>query len=494
VDYLRRNLGQVILAAAILDDTIGWTILGFIGGLATQGRVVIGPVLFSVLGTAAFLAFCFTIGRRWVARIIRWTNDHFVIEMPVITMILVIMIALAVVTNFIGVHTVLGAFVAGIMMGQSPILTRHIEERLRGLIVALFMPVFFGVAGLAIDLKVLSDPHLLGLALLLIVIASIGKLGGCYLGSRIARLNHPEALAVGFAMNARGSTEVILATIGLTMGVLNQQLFTVIVLMAVATTVCMPPLLRWALARVPMRDEEKARLEIEVAEEKDLLPKLERVLVGLDASDNGRLASRLAGWLLRARHFTATVMDRAARGNGPTSSPSQGVIETAETAVRAVAAKENLHAAETKDETRDPIDAAVKGANTERIPVRELVSILHLKAHDDTTEDAYAKAILTEAKHGYGLLFLGLGAGSMAATHNFPPAIEKIIREFAGPIAIALHRGVRNASSDHSLGKDSSSDDGGGLLAVWSGGGSGYCQRLRGHDHCIEYLRAATRE
>jgi Kef-type K+ transport system membrane component KefB len=194
VDYLRRNLGQVILAAAILDDTIAWTILAFIGGLATQGRIVIGPVLLSVLGTAAFLAFCFTIGRRWVARIIRWTNDHFVIEMPVITMILVIMIALAVVTNFIGVHTVLGAFVAGIMIGQSPILTKHIEEQLRGLIVALFMPIFFGVAGLAIDLKVLSDPDLLGLALILIGIASIGKLGGCYLGSRVARLNHPEAL------------------------------------------------------------------------------------------------------------------------------------------------------------------------------------------------------------------------------------------------------------------------------------------------------------
>ena len=113
------------------------------------------------------------------------------------------------------------------------------------------------MAGLAIDLKVLRDLHLLGLALLLIVIASIGKLGGCYLGGRIARLNHPEALAIGFAMNARGSTEVILATIGLTMGVPNQQLFTVIVLVAVATTVCMPPLLRWALARVPMRDEEK---------------------------------------------------------------------------------------------------------------------------------------------------------------------------------------------------------------------------------------------
>ena len=245
--------------------------------------------------------------------------------MPVISVILVIMIALALVTNFIGVHTVLGAFAAGIMIGQSPILTKHIEEQLRGLIMALFMPVFFGVAGLAIDLKVLSDPHLLGFALLLIGIASIGKLGGCYLGSRVARLNHPEALAVGFAMNARGSTEVILATIGLTIGVLNQQLFTVIVLMAVVTTVCMPSLLRWALALVPMRDEEKARLEREAAEEKDFMPKLERVLIALDDGDNGRFASRLAGWLIGARHLTATVMevDGVAKNSGSTSSLSQ---------------------------------------------------------------------------------------------------------------------------------------------------------------------------
>ena len=150
VDFLRRNLGQIILAAAILDDTIGWTILAFIGGLAAEGKIVMGPLLISVFGTIAFLIFCFTIGGRWVARIIRWANDHFTIEMPVISAILVIMILLAMVTNFIGVHTVLGAFVAGIMIGQSPILTQHIEEQLRGLIVALFMPVFFGVAGLSI--------------------------------------------------------------------------------------------------------------------------------------------------------------------------------------------------------------------------------------------------------------------------------------------------------------------------------------------------------
>ncbi len=423
VDFLRRNLGQVILAAAILDDTIGWTILAFIGGLAAHGKVMLAPVLISVCGTIAFLVFCFTIGHRWVARGIRWANDRFISEVPVISAILVIMIALSIVTDFIGVHTVLGAFVAGIMVGQSPILTKHIEEQLRGLIVALFMPVFFGVAGLSIDLKVLADPHLLGLALVVIGIASIGKLGGCYVGSRLARMNHPESLAVGLGMNARGSTEVILATIGLAMGVLNQRLFTIIVLMAVVTTLIMPPLLRWALARVPTRPEEKERMDAEAAEEKDLMPKIERVLVGLDASDDARLAARLAGWLVGGRHLTATVIS----GNG--GDVSRDVLEAAEAAARSVNASEAERSAQKAQDRDTPAEPAPK-----RSPVAELISAVTPKEPTATP----VEAILAEAKNGYGLLFLGLGSASKQPAQGFPPALEKIVREFTGPIAILL--------------------------------------------------------
>jgi hypothetical protein len=116
-----------------------------------------------------------------------------------------------------------------------------------------------------------------------------------------------------------------------------------------------------------------------------------------------------------------------------------------------VEAKAKPHATETKNKARDPIDAATKGAKAGRISVRKLISILPLEAQDDKTDDACAEAILAEAKNGYGLLFLGLGSGSMATTHTFSPAIEKIVREFAGPIAIALHCGVRNAPSDAPL-------------------------------------------
>ena len=111
-----------------------------------------------------FLAFSLTVGRRVVFWLIRWTNDNFASEYAVITVILLIMIAMALITYAIGVHTVLGAFVAGVLVGESPILTRHIDQQLRGLIAALFMPVFFGLSGLSADLTILKNPNLLLLA------------------------------------------------------------------------------------------------------------------------------------------------------------------------------------------------------------------------------------------------------------------------------------------------------------------------------------------
>jgi Kef-type K+ transport system membrane component KefB len=155
---------------------------------------------------------------------------------------------MALITDAIGVHTVPGAFVAGILVGQSPILTRHIDEQLRGLITALFMPVFFGMAGLNADLRVLGNPSLLLLALGFIAIASLGKFSGAFIGGAIGGLTWRESLALGWGMNARGSTEVIVASLGLSMSALSQDLFTIIVAMAVVTTMAMPPMLRWALA------------------------------------------------------------------------------------------------------------------------------------------------------------------------------------------------------------------------------------------------------
>src|SRR5205807_3012982 len=101
---------------------------------------------------------------------------------------------------------------------------------------------------------------------------------------------------------------VIVATIGLTTGALSQSLFTMILAMAVVTTMAMPPMLRWAVARVPLRPEEKARLEREEFEEQGFVTNMERLLVAADDSAGGRFASRVAGLLAGSRRLPTTIL------------------------------------------------------------------------------------------------------------------------------------------------------------------------------------------
>src|ERR1700742_2199482 len=308
MNFMRRNVGQIIVATAIIDDTIGWIIIAMIFSLAAHGALDVSSVAQALFGTLAFLAVSFTIGRRLVFRLIRWANDHLVSTAAVITVILLLMSVMAMITHLVGVHTGLGAFVAGVLVGESPILTRQIDERLRRLLNSLFMPAFFGLGGLPADLTVLKEPHLLWLTAALVLIASLGKFGGAFAGGALGGLSRAESFALASGMNARGSTEVIIATIGLSMGVLSQNLFSMIVTMAILTTMAMPPMLRAALARLPLKKDEKERLEREEFEEKGFAANLERLLLAVDESANAKFASQLAGLLAGWRGLPITVL------------------------------------------------------------------------------------------------------------------------------------------------------------------------------------------
>ncbi|MBV9154516.1 MAG: cation:proton antiporter [Alphaproteobacteria bacterium] len=414
MDFLRRTIGQLIVTAAIIDDTIGWILLSIILGLASHGAIDLASIGQSVVGTLLFLAVSFTIGRRAVALVIRWANDYFVSDLMVITAILVVMGIMALITNAIGVHTVLGAFVAGILVGQSPILTRHIDEQLRGLIVGLFMPVFFGVAGLQANLAVLGDPSIGLLAVVFILIASLGKFSGAFLGGRIGGLNWRECLALGWGMNARGSTEVVVATIGLGMGALSESLFTIILVMAVVTTMAMPPMLRWALARVPLRPDEEARLEREAFEAQGFVTNIERLLVAVDDSPTGNFASRLAGLLAGSRRIPTTILESAGKSGARKRRKAEAV------------ARATADIAET--DTTEP--------HAPPAPV----DITTRPRRDEVVEEAVAR----EARKGYDFLFIGVEP--VAAAEEFDEKVTRIAAEFDGPFAIAVARGRRRRS------------------------------------------------
>jgi Kef-type K+ transport system membrane component KefB len=105
MNFTRRNIGQVILASAVIDDTIGWIIIAITFSLASHGTIDAMSLAKSILGTIAFLAFSLTVGRRLVFSLIRWANDNLVSEVPVISIILLVMAVMALTTHLIGVHT-----------------------------------------------------------------------------------------------------------------------------------------------------------------------------------------------------------------------------------------------------------------------------------------------------------------------------------------------------------------------------------------------------
>jgi Kef-type K+ transport system membrane component KefB/nucleotide-binding universal stress UspA family protein len=449
MNFMRRVVGQVILASAIIDDSVGWIIVSIIFSLALHGAVDAWSLAQSVIGTFLFMVASLTVGRRVVFFIIRWVNDTFVSEFAVVTAILAIMGAMASITDLIGVHTVLGAFVAGILVGESPILTKHIDEQLRGIITAFFAPVFFGVAGLSADLTIFADPKIALLTCGLILIASIGKFGGAFIGAELGGLTRREGFALACGMNARGSTEVIIATIGLSMGALNQNLFTMIVTMAVTTTLAMPPTLRWALSRIPLRKEEKQRLEREEMEARGFVPNLERLLLAVDDSANGKFASRVAGMLAGTDSMPTTVLHIAdpAKIDKPSPEPKAGKDGGKPAEKKADVEKSEAKKADKKEEKIEEKKAIATGetvkkaaARTKRTQEKEekvdapvdVTTIVHESPHRDF--------IVEEAKKGYDLMLIGLAKAS-DQNKEFHESVAALAMGFEGPLAIVATRG-----------------------------------------------------
>ncbi|WP_258589529.1 cation:proton antiporter [Mesorhizobium sp. AR02] len=308
----------------------------------------------------------------------------------------------------------LGAFVAGILVGESPILSSHIEGQLRGVITALFMPIFFGMAGLSADLTVLADPTLAMLTVALVVIASVGKFSGAFIGGRFARMSFKEATAVGSAMNARGSTEVIVASIGLSMNILSHNLFTMIVTTAVITTLAMPPMLRWALGRLPVSEDEKQRVDREALDEHGFVSKLERLLVLVDDSKIGKFTASLAGLVGGGSGMPTTLLHlKDGRVDRPTDATG------AERALKEIE------------------KGAQKSAEAVKRTEDTLVDKVHLTAR--TESQATGEIIAEEARKGYGLLLVGLD-NVLTEKGSFTPALNDITRGFDGPLCLVLNR------------------------------------------------------
>ena len=259
----RTRVGMVILSTAIADDTVGWIVLAVVTGLA-GGALELGPILRTVLLTAAFIVGAFTLGGMLVGRAIR-ASRRLRVPFGELSAMLMLVFAFAALTQWIGVHLVLGAFVAAILIGREPDLDPDSVTAVRHMGMGLFIPFFFAYTGIKVDLTTLHGSAL-GFAAAAVVVACVSKIVGGWGGTRLGGLPNWEALAVGFGLNARGAMELVIAAIGLSIGVLSEPMYATIVLIAVLTTVMAAPMLQFCVRRAGVGQEDPVPAGLEVAE------------------------------------------------------------------------------------------------------------------------------------------------------------------------------------------------------------------------------------
>lgn len=244
----RLEVGQLILCAVTVDDIAGWLLLAIvpmaaIGALnmTTAIRPLAGLILLGAAGLAARPAV-----RRALASAGRAPGSG-----PTVALISSMLFLAAAASEAAGLEPVIGAFGCGILIASCGTCDKDKLVPMDVVVSSVLAPLYFTIAGLRMDLSALARPQVLATGALILVAAVTSKVAGGYCGSRLGGLSRRSSLAVGAGINARGVIEVIVATTGLQLGVLTGSMYTIIILVAMLTSVMTPGALRLTVARIP---------------------------------------------------------------------------------------------------------------------------------------------------------------------------------------------------------------------------------------------------
>ncbi|MBL8292809.1 MAG: cation:proton antiporter [Bryobacterales bacterium] len=246
--YLQLRASKIILAAAVIDDVVGLLVLALVSGMAK------GAVNYAELATTAALAIGFTVlvakwGTRAMGRIVKRTENLNVSESQ-FALSMVLLFGLSVVSVYMGVAAIIGAFLAGMALSEN--VSKRVNDLVFG-VSELLVPFFLAGIGLHMDLSALTNTRTLLLAVVILIAAVLSKIVGCGLGA--INLGRLDAVRIGVGMVPRGEVGMVVAQIGLGLGVVSQPIYGVVVFMAVMTTVVAPPMLNWAYRGADTEDE-----------------------------------------------------------------------------------------------------------------------------------------------------------------------------------------------------------------------------------------------
>jgi Kef-type K+ transport system membrane component KefB len=268
---LHRDVGQLIIGAATVDDVVGWLLLSIVATLATAG---VSPhhLLISIGWVAAMVLFCCTLARPITDLFLRRAARSAEAG-PTPGVVVLLLLGFAMAGQAIGMEAVIGALFGGMVIGSSKWLDQKRLAPLRTIVVDVLAPIYFATAGLRMDLTTLGRPIVLGAGLLFLAVALASKFSGAYLSARVVRQDHWTAVALGAGLNARGVMEIVLAITGLSLGVLNTAMYTVIVLVAIITSIMAAPVLRFAVRRTADVTQQERLREMQMSGQ-DVPPEL----------------------------------------------------------------------------------------------------------------------------------------------------------------------------------------------------------------------------
>lgn len=421
---MRRDFGQITVAAGMANDVVGWVMLGIFSGLAASGQFDPLDLLTTVGGLALFSVFAFTLGQKivniWLRRMRRTQNP----ASGSLTVLFVTSLLFAVATQYIGVEAVLGTFVAGVVLNRSRFFDHRALEFIEYITVGFFAPLFFALAGLRVNLDALGNTNTLTWAIVVILVAMGLKFIGTYWGALLAERTNRGALALGAGLNARGALEIVIATVALDLSVFNETSYTVIVLVPIVTSLFASIALRLIVRGWRGDPGEIERLEREEALSENLLVNTSRILLptrGGRASIGAAQVMQFA-WPLEAGATIFTVnqsqgrlLSRFLRGGG---------------------------SGRASDSRQQPV------RDLSEIDVTPLRNVLYEREveHRTVRSPDVVDAIVSESQLGYGVIGLGV-ARNEEGVLSISSMAEELLAVSTLPILIVRPPGDRHPAA-----------------------------------------------
>lgn len=239
----KTNVGMLIISSAMVDDFLGWLIFSVILGMMGE-NVSFSSIMVNAGYTLAFAILMITLGKRLFNLILPKINQYFSWPGGIMGVTIALAFFAAALTEHLGIHAIFGAFIMGVSLGESEHMNAKVREIIHVFVTNIFAPVFFVSIGLKVSFTDHFNPVL---CLLVLVLAMAGKLIGCTLAARSSGYPWSESLVVGFGMNARGAMEIILASLALQAGLIKEDMFVALVIMALVTSMTSGPMMRWIL-------------------------------------------------------------------------------------------------------------------------------------------------------------------------------------------------------------------------------------------------------